>query len=79
MNQTIENIKNRWAPVSVKCTDTGIVAQAEVDHYIPRETLVVFLAQQRLTFKPGGLSGSTWVANAFGLEFTTQSPEPARG
>ena len=69
----------QYDKVPVKCTDNGIVNEAEVEYFKPRDTLVVWLANQKLTFKPGGLSGNTWVANAYGLEFTTVTPTEIKG
>ena len=68
-------MSQQYEKVPVKCTDNGIVNEAEVEYYKPRDTLTVWLANQKLTFKPGGLSGNTWVASAYGLEFTTVTPK----
>ena len=68
-------MSQQYGKIPVKCTDNGIVNEAEVEYYKPRDTLTVWLANQKLTFKPGGLSGNTWVASAYGLEFTTVTPK----
>ena len=68
-------MSQQYEKVPVKCTDNGIVNEAEVEYYKPRDTLTVWLANQKLTFKPGGLSGNTGVASAYGLEFTTVTPK----
>ena len=68
-------MSQQYEKIPVKCTDNGIVNEAEVEYYKPRDTLTVWLANQKLTFKPGGLSGNTWVASADGLEFTTVTPK----
>ncbi len=68
-------MSQQYEKVPVKCTDNRIVNEAEVEYYKPRDTLTVWLANQKLTFKPGGLSGNTWVASAYGLEFTTVTPK----
>ena len=68
-------MSQQYEKVPVKCTDNGIVNEAEVEYYKPRDTHTVWLANQKLTFKPGGLSGNTWVASAYGLEFTTVTPK----
>ena len=71
-------MSQQYEKIPVKCTDNGIVNEAEVEYYKPRDTLTVWLANQKLTFKPGGLSGNTWVASAYGLEFTTVTPKDIR-
>ena len=68
-------MSQQYEKIPVKCTDNGIVNEAEVEYYKPRDTLTVWLANQKLTFKPGGLSGNTWGASAYGLEFTTVTPK----
>ena len=58
--------------VKITCSDNGRVVDAEIDNFRFQESLVAFVATNKIIMKWNGRS--VYVGNAAGLEFTTPGP-----
>ena len=57
---------------TVTCTDNDRVVEAEVDNFRTKDSMIVFMATNKIHMK---YNGRVYVGNAFGYEFTTPGPE----
>lgn len=58
--------------VILKNTNTGKDAEAEIDRFVANQGFIAYLANQKIMFK---WNGKIYVANAFGMEFTSTGPK----